>query len=124
LIKRFLYLFLASALFFIGCDDEETGNVKVVNNSVYQRIKQVEIRSEEHGIVVNQEVSISNGSNRLFRNLSPAENYKVTLVDGDGGNYTTDEFGLDAGQTVIVTYYYRADNSNADKYGVEYRGGR
>ena len=121
---RFLILFLLGALLFTGCGDEETGSVKVVNNSEYQRIKQVEIRSEEHGTVVNQEVSISNGSNKLFRNLSPAENYRVTLVDGDGGNYTTDEFSLDAGQTRIVTYYYRPDNSNADKYGVECRGER
>jgi len=116
-------LFLACALFFNGCNDEETGSIKVVNNSVYQRIKRVEIQSEE-GIVVNQEVSISDGSNKLFYNLKPAKCYEVTLVDGDGSNYTTDEFSLDAGQTRIVTYYYRADNSNAEKYGVEYRGGR
>lgn len=113
----------AGVLFFAGCYDDDTGSIKVVNGSVYYSVKNVEIRGGSGEIVVSQNVSISDGGNKRFDNLLPGV-YKTVLTDNRGERYETSEFDLDAGQIRIVEFYYRPQNSNADKYGVECRSER
>jgi hypothetical protein len=102
----------------VGCwevsDDSETGSIKVINNSSYDRwINVVDVKTHDPRREIVSTHYIKSGRDWTFTGLSVDRNYYIAVTDRpeyagvtEYGNilYSSSSFSIEKGKTVKITF--------------------